>query len=79
MVYKCYDELFRAQENRLWQPTVADEFQAKQLVSEPKLQRPVLNPWAVGSVINYCSHALSGQSNLLRDENILGTSSIFKT
>lgn len=29
--------------NRLWQLRVADEFQAKQLFSEPSLDRPVLN------------------------------------
>ena len=78
----CVDAMrscLELRKNRLWQLRVADEFQAKQLVSEPKLDRPVSNPWAVASVISYCSHALSGQSDLLRDQNIRSTSSIFKT
>ena len=67
--------------NRFWQLRVADEFQAKHLFSERRLDRPVSDPdpWAVRSMINYCSHAQWGQSNLLRDQNVLSASCILIT
>lgn len=73
----CYEKLFRAQENRLWETRVAYEFWTKQLVSVPKLDRSVWIPWTVASVISYCLPALSGQNNLLKES--VYTSSILTT